>query len=70
MSAPPNVFIVWCLVKHRDSFTLDDWGLIPSKGRDFFLCHHIQAGSGVQPALCPMGTGTPFLRGKLAEVQS
>jgi hypothetical protein len=43
--------------------------LIPGRNRDFFyLCHHIQTGSGTHTASYPMGTGTfiyGFLRSRM-----
>jgi hypothetical protein len=36
--------------------TLDDLGLIPNKGRNFSLYHHVQTGMRVNPASYPVGT--------------
>jgi len=33
----------------------------------FFLCHHVQNGSGAHPAPYPMGTMISFPGGKVAE---
>jgi hypothetical protein len=30
-------------------YEMDDWGLIPSRYRNFSFHHHMQTGSGVQP---------------------
>jgi hypothetical protein len=38
-------------------YRLHDWGLIPSRSRDFFLCCHIQTCSGGHTVFFPIGTG-------------
>jgi hypothetical protein len=38
-------------------YWLDGRGLIPGRGKMFFLLHSVQTGSGAYPASCPMGTG-------------
>jgi hypothetical protein len=36
---------------------MDEQGLISSRGRDFFVCHHMQTGSRAHPTSYPVGTG-------------
>jgi hypothetical protein len=45
---------------------LDGQGLIPSKGKRFFLFHNSQTGSGAHPASNPMDTGALSMVGKVA----
>jgi hypothetical protein len=45
-------------------YGLDDWGLIPDRGRGFSSSLCVQTGSGAHPASCPMGNGASFPRGK------
>jgi len=35
---------------------MDERSSIPGKSRDFYLCHHVQTGSGVHLASYPMGS--------------
>jgi hypothetical protein len=35
-------------------YGLEEWTLIPGRGRDF--CHHAQTSSGAHPASCPVDT--------------
>jgi hypothetical protein len=41
-------------------YGLDNRGLIPDRGRGFFLLARVQTGSGSHPASYPMGTEGPF----------
>jgi len=45
---------------------MDDQGLIPSRGRDFPLHHHVQTGWEVHPASYSMGTRGSFPGVKLS----
>jgi hypothetical protein len=40
--------------------------MVPGRGWDFSLCHHVQTGYGAHPASYPMGTESSFPRGKAA----
>jgi len=45
---------------------MDNWGLIPGRGRNFFSIHHpIQISFGAHPASYPMGT-RGYFEGKMA----
>jgi hypothetical protein len=42
------------------------WGLIPGRGKNFYLHHRVHTVSGAHPVSCQMGTGVWFPEGKAA----
>jgi len=46
---------------------MDDWGLIPGRGREFFSSP-LKRGSGAYPASYPIGIKAFYPRCKMAEV--
>jgi hypothetical protein len=70
---PQYVFMEWCLVKHRDTFTFLTFFYLPSAQRpshrvekwvgsvwDFFPSLLLQTGSGAHPDSNPVGTGGSY----------
>jgi hypothetical protein len=43
------------------------WGLIPGRGKIFFLLHSVETGSGVNPATYPRGVRGFNREGKAVE---
>jgi hypothetical protein len=47
-------------VSIESEYRLDDWGLVPGRGKDFSCNLCVQTSSEAHPASYPVGTGGPL----------